>query len=54
MRTSCCQHVHFFAPPAAARRWRATHETGHVVSVAEAYFIARRIRALRGVLTEAS
>jgi alkylmercury lyase len=50
LRGSFCRHVHFFAAPAAAATWRAAHETGHVVSVAEAHAIARRVGALRGVL----
>ena len=42
-----CRHAHFFASPAAAGRWRAAHESVHLVPVAQAHLIARRIRALR-------
>lgn len=49
---SFCRHAHFFASPAAAGRWRAEHETGHVLPVAQAHVVARRISALRGVATE--
>ena len=47
LQSSFCRQVHFFASPAAARTWQAAHETGHVLSVADAYTIALRIRALR-------
>ncbi len=49
---SFCRHAHFFASPAAAGRWQAAHATGHVLPVAQAHIIARRIRALRGVASE--
>ena len=42
---SFCRHVHFFGSPAAASAWRSGHETGDLVSVAEAHAIARRIVA---------
>lgn len=47
LQSSFCRQVHFFASPAAARTWQAAHQTGHVLSVADAYTIARRMRALR-------
>jgi alkylmercury lyase len=43
VRGSFCRHVHFFASPAAASAWQSGHETGDLVSVAEAHAIARRI-----------
>jgi alkylmercury lyase len=43
VRGSFCCHVHFFASPAAASTWRMEHETGELVSVAEAHAIARSI-----------
>jgi alkylmercury lyase len=46
VRGSFCQHVHFFASPAAASTWRTGHESGDLVSVAEAHAIARRIVTL--------
>ena len=49
---SFCRHAHFFASPAAAGRWQATHESGHLIPIAQAHLIARRIRALRGVAPE--
>jgi alkylmercury lyase len=49
---SFCRHSHFFASPAAAGRWLATHEAGQVVPIAQAHVIARHIRALRDVAAE--
>jgi alkylmercury lyase len=51
LQSGFCQQAHFFASPSAARAWRAAHETGHVLPVADAYTVARRIRALREGLT---
>jgi alkylmercury lyase len=47
VRGSFCRHVHFFASSAAASTWRAEHDTGELVSVAEAHAIARRIVTLQ-------
>ncbi|MEB3033377.1 organomercurial lyase [[Mycobacterium] nativiensis] len=41
IRTSVCDHGHFFAGPAAAERWRQQHPTGHVRPVVEAFEITR-------------
>ena len=49
---SFCRHAHFFASPAAAGRWQAAHEASHVIPVAQAHVIARRIRALRDATPE--
>lgn len=43
-----CRHAHFFASPAAAGRWRDAHTTAHLLPVAQAHVLARRISALRG------
>jgi alkylmercury lyase len=51
LQSGFCQQAHFFASPSAARAWRAAHETGHVLPVADAYTVAMRIRALRAGLT---
>lgn len=42
-----CRHAHFFASPAAAGRWREAHATAHLLPVAQAHVLARRISALR-------
>jgi alkylmercury lyase len=44
---SFCRHAHFFTSPAAAGRWREAHATAHVLPVALAHVLARRISALR-------
>jgi alkylmercury lyase len=46
-----CRHSHFFASPATAARWREAH-TGFVLPVAHAYVVARRISALRAVVSD--
>jgi alkylmercury lyase len=53
VRGSFCRHVHFFASPAAASTWRSEHETGDLVSVAEAHAIARRIATPHGLQVSA-
>jgi alkylmercury lyase len=41
IRTSLCDHGHFFASPAAADDWRRAHPTGYVRSLAEVFEISR-------------
>jgi alkylmercury lyase len=48
---SFCRHAHFFASPATAARWREAH-TGFVLPVAQAHVVARRISALRAVVSD--
>jgi alkylmercury lyase len=45
VRTSFCNHVHFFTDTDAAQPWLAEHPGGSVLPVADAYQLGRRLDA---------
>jgi alkylmercury lyase len=47
VRGAFCRHVHFLGGPAAGVRWRATHPETVILSVAEAFDVARYLAACR-------
>lgn len=47
VRGAFCRHVHFFAGPDAGATWRAAHPETMLVSVEEAYALARRLAQTR-------
>lgn len=40
-KTSFCEFVHFFASPTAGRQWTAAHDDTFLLSITDAYQVAR-------------